>query len=66
MTDGYRSYVVRVRVRGASPPVVRIDVEDLQSGARTALTGDAARDYADELRRISEASTEADAAPPAE
>lgn len=49
MTDGYRSYVVRVRRRGDMPDGIRIDVEDLIGGRRTALTGAAARNLADGL-----------------
>jgi hypothetical protein len=49
MTEGYRSYVVRVRRRGVTPDGIRIDVEDLIGGRRTALTGSAARDLADGL-----------------
>jgi hypothetical protein len=52
VTNGYRSYVIRVRAREDESDAVRVDVEDLQNGDRAALTGAPARDYAEELDRL--------------
>jgi hypothetical protein len=52
MTDGYRSYVVRVRRRGSADDATSLDVEDLLGGRRGAVTGEAARDLATGLETI--------------
>jgi hypothetical protein len=68
-SDGYRSYVIRVRRKGGAGSPIRLDVEDLIDGGRAALSGDAARTVADGLRTfVARANPDpgaaADAAPP--
>ena len=52
MGHSYRSYVVRIRSRVESPSAIRVDVEDLQSGSRVQVTGDAGAQFATELIQI--------------
>jgi len=52
MTESYRSYVIRVRRRIDPPASTRLDVEDLLGGRRSVITGDAARNLADDLENL--------------
>jgi hypothetical protein len=43
MEEPYRSYVIRVHRARSGKPGVRLDIEDLQNGGRTAMHGPVAR-----------------------
>lgn len=49
MEDAYRSYVIRVKRRLEHPEAVHLELEDLNGGRRTALSGVEARTLADRL-----------------
>ena len=52
VTDGYRSYVVRVRQRLDDGPGIRLDLEDLLDGGRASLHGTEALVLAERLRSL--------------
>jgi len=60
-SDGYRSYVIRVRRRTGSAPdpdagsTTRLDLEDLLEGSTASVSGAAARSLADSLEGLLDA-----------